>query len=493
MFTIKDFLALPSVWDGQVMTCQGEALERPIAHISVQEMPVENFLQPEELILTTAIGCFDSIPLFLEFLHQAHQAGAAGVVIAKKEDDFLLPKEVLQYGQQHKLPLLMVPWACRFGEMVEQTITALHRERRAEEETYEALKKELLTAFVNNKTMADVAGMVADFLGEPVAVFDGKGNCQGSSNHFVGNAAAQQLPIQMEGRFYGFVAVEKLGALWDEVLLEQAITLPLVLFFGREETIHTTVAKLKNNFLLSLVKEELTEEKKALGRRLGFFLDTHYVCAVGEMTLPGGKDWDEAQVERLLLDQGKQKKRQILATVHQGQILLFYHQWPLPTQEQVWQFLDEMEEALCKVYPQAAFVWGISECLAQAADFRRYYEHALFALRLCKHSGRRRASHQDGILYQMMQQLNAKEELAQEAKKMLAPLLEDTSMGPVLLWTLQVYFEQNHNVSQTARALHIHRQTLLYRLEKIQQLLGISFHRHTDVLLLELFVRMGMD
>ena len=42
---------------------------------------------------------------------------------------------------------------------------------------------------------------------------------------------------------------------------------------------------------------------------------------------------------------------------------------------------------------------------------------------------------------------------------------------------------------QTARSLHIHRQSLSYRLEKIEQLTGMSLGSHEDLFLLEVYSR----
>ncbi|MDQ7860980.1 helix-turn-helix domain-containing protein [Peribacillus frigoritolerans] len=44
--------------------------------------------------------------------------------------------------------------------------------------------------------------------------------------------------------------------------------------------------------------------------------------------------------------------------------------------------------------------------------------------------------------------------------------------GGDLIHTLTFYIRNQGNVSQTARTLHIHRHTLLYRLKKIETLTG---------------------
>ena len=40
--------------------------------------------------------------------------------------------------------------------------------------------------------------------------------------------------------------------------------------------------------------------------------------------------------------------------------------------------------------------------------------------------------------------------------------------------TIQCFFENNLNVSETSRKLFVHRNTLVYRLEKIRKLTGLD-------------------
>lgn len=52
--------------------------------------------------------------------------------------------------------------------------------------------------------------------------------------------------------------------------------------------------------------------------------------------------------------------------------------------------------------------------------------------------------------------------------------------------TLRTYINCNYNISETARLCSLHRQSLLYRLEKIEELCGMSLKNHEDLFLLEL-------
>ncbi|TVX88402.1 PucR family transcriptional regulator [Paenibacillus agilis] len=54
------------------------------------------------------------------------------------------------------------------------------------------------------------------------------------------------------------------------------------------------------------------------------------------------------------------------------------------------------------------------------------------------------------------------------------------------LATLEMYFQQNCSVSETAKRLYIHRNTLLYRLDKIKQETGLDIRSFSDALLIKL-------
>ncbi|NLF28384.1 MAG: PucR family transcriptional regulator, partial [Clostridiales bacterium] len=76
----------------------------------------------------------------------------------------------------------------------------------------------------------------------------------------------------------------------------------------------------------------------------------------------------------------------------------------------------------------------------------------------------------------------------------LEKLLEyDRSSKSDLLGTLSVFIRCNYNTSMTARKLHIHRQSLLYRLEKIEALTEMSLKCHRDLFLLEICTRIFLD
>jgi purine catabolism regulator len=75
----------------------------------------------------------------------------------------------------------------------------------------------------------------------------------------------------------------------------------------------------------------------------------------------------------------------------------------------------------------------------------------------------------------------------------LAPLLAADEKGSEYVKSAAAYFRCCGNASKAADELHIHRISLLQRLEKIEALTGLSLKDPRDRLLLQLCVRMTVD
>ena len=52
--------------------------------------------------------------------------------------------------------------------------------------------------------------------------------------------------------------------------------------------------------------------------------------------------------------------------------------------------------------------------------------------------------------------------------------------------TINKFFENNLNISETARQLYVHRNTLVYRLERIEKTLGLDIRTFEDAMLFKI-------
>ncbi|PIK27271.1 PucR family transcriptional regulator [Bacillus pumilus] len=74
----------------------------------------------------------------------------------------------------------------------------------------------------------------------------------------------------------------------------------------------------------------------------------------------------------------------------------------------------------------------------------------------------------------------------------LHPLYEPSLVDQSLLHTLSVYLETHCHISETAKRLYVHRNTVIYRLEKCEELLRISLKDPDATLRLRLALRIQM-
>jgi len=78
-------------------------------------------------------------------------------------------------------------------------------------------------------------------------------------------------------------------------------------------------------------------------------------------------------------------------------------------------------------------------------------------------------------VYRLLFHLDGQDELDDFYQEMLGPLLtHDARNDGTLVETLEGFFRCNGNLSETARVMHLHRNSLLYRLDRIAAILGRS-------------------
>jgi DNA-binding PucR family transcriptional regulator len=75
------------------------------------------------------------------------------------------------------------------------------------------------------------------------------------------------------------------------------------------------------------------------------------------------------------------------------------------------------------------------------------------------------------------------------ADEVIGKLLEEEeATGMEYLTTLSVYFNENSSPRRTAQHLHVHPNTVSYRIRRVEEITGLSFDVHRDRLMAEVAV-----
>lgn len=125
-------------------------------------------------------------------------------------------------------------------------------------------------------------------------------------------------------------------------------------------------------------------------------------------------------------------------------------------------------------FPEALVLCGLGAPAGEVNEWRQSFRQAGQALELARRFQERKALYfPDLSVYRLLIQLEQSPELAAFYHEMLGRLLVAEGSRD-LLHTLQVYFEHHGNLSKAAEALFIHRNTLIYRMERIASLAGLD-------------------
>jgi len=150
-------------------------------------------------------------------------------------------------------------------------------------------------------------------------------------------------------------------------------------------------------------------------------------------------------------------------------------------------------ERVTALIPHTHVAIGIGKQGAGLSGLRRSFAQAREALTLAQtlFKSDKVLTFGDLGLYHLLQRLQSCEELLQFHSQTLAPLVAyDVDHDAQLVLSLEAFFHYHGNVSQTAEALHLHRNSLLYRIERINEITGMDLNDADDRFALQLALKL---
>ena len=514
-YTLWDFLQSNIAAEAKLLTNVSDFKNVHIKSISVQELPVDDFIQKDELVLSTAMGCLGDPVSFTALLHAVENAGAAALILSFKAPNYVVPPEVIAYANSIGLPMFSIPWNLRFSEVQ----AAVNEEVKAKRlSVYQNLQTTLFDVFFESKPISCAAAKISQSLNAPVEIVNASGQVLAQNGSvIIGNSEGekqnvQELEIRIAGlvsgylRIYTFVDDKDKLCLSDnrESLLQKYVCFPLSLWFNRKNIEDLTTLRLKNDFVWDLAHNSNMPQIELLkqGARLHVNLQRPYTCAVlrvipheceKQMEKYSSKAATvSVQIEDLLIQSGKNGCPVVMVSSRVLDFIIYISNPQISPEVSTMTFLDRLHCQLADAFPAYDFYWGISEITLKEPDFPQLYQNAALALQYCLQNGGTRYyfTYRDTKEAQIVSALSSNEKVRQIAEEFLRPLRKhNADPGADLIETLAAFIHCNYNASSTARMLHIHRQSLIYRLDKIKDLTGISLDDHKDLFLLEISLR----
>ena len=147
MYTLKDFVKDLPVEGLKILANPSDFSDIKVNSISVQERPLDTFVQKDEIILSTLIGCLDDEEIFKQFLRDVKASQAAALVVCFKDPSYQPSKNIIGCALEIGLPLLCMPWEVRFADVIRFTTQRIHDKNI---ESYKHTREKLFTAYFSS-------------------------------------------------------------------------------------------------------------------------------------------------------------------------------------------------------------------------------------------------------------------------------------------------------------------------------------------------------
>ncbi|MEZ7172289.1 PucR family transcriptional regulator [Sporosarcina sp. OR05] len=542
---VKEILAFPILRSATVKTGQRVLTDRVVEWVSVIENPVENFVRENEFVLTTGIGCNQDEEQLLRFVEDVYESGASALAIATGRHVFDIPPIVSRFAEERNFILIEIPWEIRFADIVHEIMRHLMDDRIEQDERPKDIQQQLIQMILEGRTIQVIAAFIEAEIDKQVLIVNDKGEMvAGSANvtavqslwnemkqnavhvqeshhpryselRKVGRSGQQlyQFAIKSNGQFKGdffILSTDENPLKRHELTIAEQAVVATSLWFSRNSAVMEAEGRMQNEFLLSLAigKNMTTEHIQAHADLFKYDFELPYVCIVGlpenlgslifqQSTQSVSRKTDLEYMNSYIKDgifyAADSINRRVLYAFKDDIILIFLETSVAATADTVNQFLDLVERRFLHLLPGVQFSWGIGKRVEWTANFKNSYQKAKAALDM----GRgqvgigKRTHFDDTQLSSLFVHLIANEEVKQILLSVISPLLAyDEGKGMDLIQTFSVYRKTSGNVSKTARELNLHRQSLLYRLRKIESLTGKSLVNPDDLFLLEFAVKL---
>jgi PucR family transcriptional regulator, purine catabolism regulatory protein len=504
--SLQEVLGTPVLADARVLAGV-RGLDRPVERLNIMEVPdILPWVKPREFLLTTAYplrGHLETLPRLVGELDEAGLSGL-GIKLGRYLDE--LPTGVLETAEDRGFPLIQLPGGVSFDEIFNDVLTAILDRQAHKLARSERIHHAFLQLVLRGEGVAEIARDLAELLDAPAAVVGLDGEvlaaarldelpafADGTPDRLVVDrdgrgAASGQLhldavvvPILAGPREHGHVvALASDGERTEDVLaLESAATVAALALTQRME-LQAVESKYQTDLmhdLLRRVEDENDVRRRASG--FGWDLDRRMIAVVLRVDDPAEDVVPDEVTRRAPMSTAL--RQPLLDRDPKAAIVRFSHEVVILTA--AFQDPDGRNEArtfargLARRASEAVggtVSAGLSRPVQEPRAIADAYDQAARAVTIGRRiHGAGAVVHFDDLgAYRVLSLVEDRAELQEFAEEVLGELTHATDTATDLRQTLEVLLESGGNVAKAARRLHFHYNTLRYRIDKLESIVG---------------------
>lgn len=546
LLTIQDLLQ-HSQFPGLTLVAGHHKTDNSILSVNVLENPgILDWLGPGELLLTTGYAFKNEPSLQKEMLIELVKQNGAGIGFKIQRYFEEVPKELIQLADKINLPIIAIPYHYTFSE-ISGFINEQLRNDTFNISTEEAYLHQQIYSLVEQGANSQILiENLAQKINNPILILDSQLNFTHSydlsqnkirisdtlAKETDEQSFKQQLTYKMPEllRFYQgpfaldvVLKTKKIPLRIYPILKENRVFYYLITWntmtkLSPKNLLHI---KLTSQYLLPQLQLEQLKNKIVSEERHFLFFDLvkkksrstqdiHDFCSHYQLDIDGTYTLMTLRLKLNAPKLKKEKANQIfyylnyLIGGYKEKILCIDYRdsfiFIIENQEQEPQLLKKEQlriaqsllNKLKQQYPNLDFLLAISSARTNVKALSNSYEenkqiiHSITKKQLRGHRVPSIVFYQDIRFNQLLENYLSKESRQAFITNFLSPLLaHDQLYKTDYVQTLSTYFQTQRNRSLAAKELHVHRNTLMQRLKKIEQLLMISLDEKEPSLALE--------
>lgn len=531
---MDQFLQLPDLQRATVLAGE-KGRRRIIGNVKMMDAPdILHYLTKNDLLITTAYHYVDKPETLLALVKAMNEMGCAGLGI--KQERFLgrTPELVLAYAEAHHFPIIALPEHLGLSDIANRVLSHILDQRTDELKMALETHRTFSNHIVSGKGLAHLVENVAQLVNAPVLLMNERCQLLISSNTASPVVNGMEYLYRMGyafftngSRYTSFTLLMKqpktitvfpvyidkakkslltiLGSLPENdhqsVLLIEQATNVIAFELMKENALNQYTRRAKNEFFLHYLNGDFSTKEETINRAKEFGLPNErpYICVVGRLDQEEkGLGFKDNQIEMEKVFDFVEEELTIFP--FRSHLFLKGEQCSIllegEAEDTVGESLQSAELALEMIQDHVvrqfnrSLSFGISHLCREFFDVREAHEEAVNAL----HSGRMSGNRQFIQTYQAkdlakLLRMIPREDLREFYHYNLKKLTDPSVSEMALMQTLAVYLETHCQISETAKRLYVHRNTIIYRLEKIEELLGKSIKDPDTTLHLRLALR----
>ncbi|MBU5261825.1 PucR family transcriptional regulator [Bacillus atrophaeus] len=523
---IFDVMKIPAYQSAKIIAGQSGAT-REVQHVNMMDAPdIADFLHKNELLVTTAYHLKDNPYQLSELIKQMAKRGCAGLGIKTKRylDD--IPKDVIELADHYEFPVIELAEDIRLGDIVNATLSHILDMRSKELQQAIYAHKKFTSHIMSGKGLQSLLKKVSAILQLPVILLDQhtklisashqipidtaklKGMLRALSGPFFtcfsmlsDRKTYSVLPIYTHEKNCGFLLIPEMVPAADKgiiLTIEQAAN---VISFEllKENALKQFSRRARNEFFSNFIEHSFSTHEEIKNRAKEFQLrwDQKYMCIAGKLD----------RNDKAISFTENQLASDSVFEFLEGELSSFPFPPHLFIKGNVGILLieatdswGEMHTAVIRFLEQfqiqvraqfkRTLSFGISNICQKLIEVPDAFTEASDAL----HSGHLSRSTEFIQVYHVkdvpeLLRLLPAEDLKKFYSTTLQSLADQQQEDQSLLHTLSVYLETHCQISETAKRLYVHRNTVIYRLEKCEELLGKSLKDPETTMRLRLALR----